>query len=139
MKHCMISLLLAAILMSFCSCTPLSSSINEEQTSESIASTAEEPENTQTEASIDPVLFADLQTVTENYVSPVLSYGKMTTYNWDSPSQILADDLVNICMSNNYLQLPTFPDNKPISEYGEYLTDRVAADEVEAVYPLPAL
>ena len=77
--------------------------------------------------------------MTENYVSPVLSYGKMTTYNWDSPSQILADDLVNICMSNNYLQLPTSPDNKPISEYGEYLTDRVAADEVEAVYPLPAL
>lgn len=132
MKHRMISLLLAAILMSLCSCTSLSSSINEEQTSESIASTAEEPENTQTEASIDPALFADLQTVTEKYVSPVLSYGKMTTYNWDSPSQILADDLVNICMSNNYLQLPTSPDNKPISEYGEYLTDRVAADEVEA-------
>ena len=138
MKHCMISLLLAAILMSLCSCTSLSSSINEEQTSESIASTAE-TENTQTEASIDPALFADLKTVTEKYVSPVLSYGKMTTYNWDSPSQILADDLVNICMSNNYLQLPTSPDNKPISEYGEYLTDHVAADEVEAVYPLPAL
>ena len=61
MKHCMISLLLAAILMSLCSCTSLSSSINEEQTSESIASTAEEPENTQTEASIDPALFADLK------------------------------------------------------------------------------
>lgn len=96
------------------------------------SSAADKTKNTQAKVAIDPHQFADPKTVSEKYVAPILNYGKMSTYNWESPNQILADDLINICMSNNYLNLPTSPDNKPIQEYGEYLTDHVPAEDMEA-------
>lgn len=131
-NQCIITFIIIAILIIFSSCTSTQPLPNKEQSSENIGSVTDEYENTQTKVAIDPHLFADPKTVSEKYVSPILNYGKMSTYNWESPSQISADDLVNICMSNNYLNLPTSPNNKPISEYGEYLTDYVPAEDMEA-------
>ena len=103
-----------------------------EQSSENIGSATDEYENTQTKVAIDPHLFADPKTVSEKYVSPILNYGRSVPTTGSLPARLSADDLVNICMSNNYLNLPTSPDNKPISEYGEYLTDYVPAEDMEA-------
>ena len=131
-NQCIITFIIIAILIIFSSCTSAQPSPNKEQSSENIGSATDKYENTQTKVAIDPHQFTDPKTVSEKYVSPILNYGKMSTYNWESPSQISADDLINICMSNNYLNLPTSPDNKPISEYGEYLTDYVPAEDMEA-------
>lgn len=131
-NQCIITFIIIAILIIFSSCTSAQSSPNKELSSENISSATDEYENTQTKVAIDTHQFTDPKTVSEKYVAPILNYGKMSTYNWESPDQILADDLINICMSNNYLNLPTSPDNKPISEYGEYLTDYVPAEDMEA-------
>lgn len=131
-NQCIITFIIIAILIIFSSCTSAQSSPNKELSSENIGSAIDEYENTQTKVAIDTHQFTDPKTVSEKYVAPILNYGKMSTYNWESPDQILADDLVNICMSNNYLNLPTSPDNEPISEYGEYLTDYVPAEDMEA-------
>lgn len=131
-NQCIITFIIIAILIIFSSCTSAQSSPNKELSSENISSATDEYENAQTKVAIDTHQFTDPKTVSEKYVAPILNYGKMSTYNWESPSQISADDLINICMSNNYLNLPTSPDNKSIQEYGEYLTNRVPAKDIES-------
>ena len=131
-NQCIITFIIIAILIIFSSCTSAQSSPNKELSSENISSATDEYENAQTKVAIDTHQFTDPKTVSEKYVAPILNYGKMSTYNWESPSQISADDLINICMSNNYPNLPTSPDNKSIQEYGEYLTNRVPAKDMES-------
>ena len=79
-----------------------------------------------------PVNLYDLDIVTRAYVWPLIHTGNVSGYSWNSPSEIAADDLIDICAYNNLLDLPTDPPDLPIFSGGSYADMYAPANLVEA-------
>lgn len=58
----------------------------------------------------------DLSVVTKTYVTPLMS-GDAWKYSWETVSDIAADDLIDICAYNNFLNLPR--DSELVYETGD--------------------
>lgn len=53
-----------------------------------------------------PVDLSDLDAVSMVYVYPLIPTGRVWYYSWAKASEIKADDLIEICSNNNFLNLP---------------------------------
>ena len=57
----------------------------------------------------------------QTYLQPLIPTGRLFRYNWDSPSEIKPDDLVNFAAYNNLLELPTEPAGQKICDGASYI------------------
>ena len=57
--------------------------------------------------------------------------GRLFRYNWDSPSEIKPDDLVNFAAYNNLLELPTEPAGQKICDGASYIDNMAPAEQLE--------
>ncbi len=73
-----------------------------------------------------PVDLSDLKAVTQVYVSPVNV--NVFYYAWAAPSDITADNLIEICARNNFLDLPRDVENVYLPEYANAPADQVEAE-----------
>lgn len=84
-----------------------------------------------------PTDLGDLALVTKAFVWPLIATGGCLTYSWDSPADINADDLIDICAYNNMLNLPTEPADLTIfggAAYAEGLADAGSVENVLQKY-----
>ncbi len=72
-----------------------------------------------------PVDLSDLKAVTAVYVSPLPN--KCYLYGWESPSEITADNLIEACAKNNFLNLPRDDEECYLPESAHPLADDVEA------------
>lgn len=74
----------------------------------------------------------DLQLVSRAYVWPLIHCARVAGYSWNSPAEIDADDLINICAYNNLLELPVEPADRTIFQGAEYVEHEAPAAQVES-------
>lgn len=67
----------------------------------------------------------------QTYLQPLIPTGRLFRYNWDSPSEIKPDDLVNFAAYNNLLELPTEPAGQKICDGASYIDNMAPAEQLE--------
>lgn len=78
-----------------------------------------------------PIDLNNLDLVKRVYVRPLIPCGPVLGYDWDTPADIKADDLIDICAYNNFLNLPVEPINATISGGAGYVDPHAPAEQVE--------
>lgn len=67
----------------------------------------------------------------QTYLQPLIPTGRLFRYNWDSPSEIKPDDLVNFAAYNNLLELPTELAGQKICDGASYIDNMAPAEQLE--------